>query len=633
MTLKNNLFSGALLMLFALNMHAEILLSPIIDSIPMRDGKKLAADIYLPDTTGTYPVILIQTPYNRLHYRLGLPLGIKTDIAQSHYAFVVVDWRCFYGSIGACVQNPDRGNDGYDVIDWIKNQNWSNGKIGTWGPSALGRVQYFTMKKQHPNHICAVPLVSATQYFYEEYFPGGVARTEYIQQLDALGFGLSTLLYANPVYNYLWFGIEKSTLYPDSIQIPVLMIGGWYDHNIPMMMMLYHALRNNSPAASDLRLLFGPWAHGGFGPTQVGTGQQGELQYPTAAGWSDSLAMVFFDYWLRNIPNTWNTSPNVQYFQMGDDQWLSASDWPPAGLVEDTLFLSAGGMLQSGRPQQLHDSVSFDYDPANPSPSYGGPTLRQDLNQGPYDQSQVVESRNDLLIYQSPVLNHPVIMKGAVKVHLAVKSDRKDTDFSIRLTDVYPDGRSMLLYDQIQRMRFRNGYWASDTAVMQSGQVYEIDLKLPDQAITFLPGHRIRLDISSSDYPRFDRNLNNGQTMYTAGDTLIAHNTIFQGKYPASYIILQLTQNLELGLSASAVTRTISLAPNPATRKIRLLNLPASTLDIAIFDISGQRLKQLKINPVNPVISLNGIPAGLYFLKIMNPDKQQTIKFTVISTD
>ncbi len=633
MALKNNLFSGALALLFVINAQAQVILTPLVDSIPMRDGRKLAADIYLPNSNDTFPVILIQTPYNRIFYRLGLPLGIHKDLAQSHYAIVVVDWRCYYGSSAACIATTKRGEDGYDVIDWIKDQSWSNGKIGSWGPSALGRVQYLTMKEKHPNHICAVPLVAATQYFYQEYFPGGAARTEYIQQLDGLGFGVSPLLYANPVYNYLWFASEKSTMYPDSIQIPVLMVGGWYDHNIPMMMELYHALRNNSPAASNLRLLFGPWAHGGFGAAQVGTGQQGELQYPAAAGWSDSLAMVFFDYWLRGIPNQWNNSPFVQYFQMGDDQWQSSPDWPPVALVEDTLFLSSGGTLQRVRPTLSSDSASFDYNPADPSPTWGGPTLRQDLHQGPYDQSHVVESRSDLLIYQTAPLSNPVVMKGPVHVHLTVKSDRKDTDFTVRLTDVYPDGRSMLLYDQIQRMRFRNGYWATDTAVMIPGQQYEIDLMLPDQAITFLPGHRIRLDVSSSDYPRFDTNLNNGGTMYTAGDTLIAHNTIFQGSNPASYITLQLTHQFQLGLSAKTKTQTLRLAPNPAFNKIRLMNLPAKRMEASIFDMQGQLVKTLRITGPEAIILLDDVENGLYFLKISGHDFQETIKFTVIPAD
>ena len=150
-------------------------LSPEVVDIPMRDGNTLKADLYLPDTVGNYPVILIQTPYSRLLFRVGLPLGIKKNIQSSPYAFVVVDWRCFYGSLSACKTNPNRGEDGYDVVEWIATQSWSNGKIGTWGPSALGKIQFQTARENPPSLDCIAPVVAASQTEYLEIFPGGAA--------------------------------------------------------------------------------------------------------------------------------------------------------------------------------------------------------------------------------------------------------------------------------------------------------------------------------------------------------------------------------------------------------------------------------------------------------------------------
>ncbi|HPS83291.1 MAG TPA: CocE/NonD family hydrolase, partial [Bacteroidales bacterium] len=148
----------AILVFAAATIYAQIL-TPAVDSITMRDGKKLDADIYLPDTSGgqTYPTVLIQTPYNRLWYRFSLPL-IGTAIGTSPFAFVILDWRCFYGSAEACVTTPDRGADGFDAVEWIATQSWSDGQVATWGPSALGRVQYMTAKKNPPHLVCAVPL-------------------------------------------------------------------------------------------------------------------------------------------------------------------------------------------------------------------------------------------------------------------------------------------------------------------------------------------------------------------------------------------------------------------------------------------------------------------------------------------
>lgn len=173
-----------------------------VESIPMRDGKFLAADVYIPSSCTSCPTILIQTPYNKNLFRMGLPLGFGQDLESSSYAWVIVDWRGFYASASAAVPSPKRGEDGYDVIDWIVAQPWSNGKVGTWGPSALGVVQYQTAKENHPGHICAVPLVAHPQTHYGSYFYGGVLEKSRLATLDLLGYGLSPFVLGNPYYNF-----------------------------------------------------------------------------------------------------------------------------------------------------------------------------------------------------------------------------------------------------------------------------------------------------------------------------------------------------------------------------------------------------------------------------------------------
>jgi hypothetical protein len=450
-------------------------LSPQVVSIEMRDTKLLAADVYVPAGTAQRPTILIQTPYNKFYYRFSLPLNVGINIDDSPYNFVIVDWRGFYGSAAAAVAGMNRGEDGYDVIDWIVAQDWSDGTVGTWVASALGKLQYETAREQHPSHICACPLVAGPEFFYQTSYPNGAYRTEYVEQLDALGYGMSTTLLANPHYNGTWQYIENLNYYPEEIKIPMLMIGGWYDHTTEEMIKYFDAIQQNSPVgiADQHRLLMGPWAHGGFGPTQVGTIQQGDLEFPEAAGWSNDKAVEFFAYYLGMADNGWLTfNPTIQYFQMGDMTWQETEVWPPLGLIPEKFYLNLDGSLNISSPAEANSFSEIVYDPRDPSPTIGGETLNEDLLQGPYDQAPVVELRDDILVFTSEELTNPVKHIGNVKVKLFVSSDRLDTDFAVRLCDVYPDNRSMILRDNIFRMRFRDGFTVNDTNFMQAGQIY-----------------------------------------------------------------------------------------------------------------------------------------------------------------
>jgi len=622
--MKKIIIYFAINLVFIFQLFSQELIQPVfVDSVVMRDGRKLAVDVYLPDTSGgaAYPVILVQTPYNRLHYRtIGLPL-FGASISTAHYGMVIADWRCFYGSSGACAGNYDRGKDGYDLVEWIAAQSWCDGKVGTWGLSALRQIQFMTARKRPPHLICCVPLVSGPQTNYTEYYPGGDYRTEYLQQLDALGFGMSPIVLAHQVYDLSWAYSELVTNYPDSVNVPMLMIGGWYDHNINVMMDFFSEIRQSSYAnvRDKHRLLMGPWTHGGIN----NSGQEGELYYPNAVGWADSLALMHFDHYLRSIPNSWGNSPYIQYYQMGENTWQNAASWPPAGVSNHTLYFYEDGSIMQDIPQNAGIFKQFVYDPHDPSPTIGGCTLRTDLEQGPYNQALLVESRSDVLTFTSNTLISNVVMKGKCSIHLFVSSDRKDTDFSVRLTDVYPDNRSMLLSDGIARMRFRDGYTAADTSCMIPGQVYEIVIDLPDVAITFLAWHRIRVDVSSSDYPRFDSNLNNGGPMYTAGDTLTATNNVFVSSDHASYIQMPIN-GFYVGISETSLNKPeISIYPNPAGDFIGLefSVRPKIGFVVKIVDLNGKMVfvrdfcpDDLNADCLN--IPLSGLAKGVYHLVV-----------------
>ena len=625
-------------LLFSLILSANVFasLTPQVDSIPMSDGRKLAADIYIPGGMTSGPVILIQTPYNRQLYRTNLPLLIGQNIDSSKYIIVIVDWRGFYGSAAAAHAGaPSLGTDGYNVVEWIAQQTWSNGKVGTWGASALGRVQFQTAAKNPPHLLCICPLVAGPQYEYEEYYPNGVLRTEYIEQLDALGFGLKTTIMNNQVHNAAWTYSENTTFYPDSILVPCYMQGGWYDHTIPQQLPFFNALLTQSPAnvRGQHRLLMGPWVHKG-----VGSATAGQLTYTNAAKWSDSLALLFFDYHLRSISNNWDQSPIVQYFQMGSNTWHNSTAWPPAGPVKTNFVMLADGTLGALYPILGNDSLNFTYNPTDPSPTVGGPTLQASLGEGPYDQVAAVESRNDILTFTTPVLLQDAVMQGNAVVHMKVASNRYDTDFDVRLTDVYPDASSMLVNDGAIRMRCLHGTAAADTAAIVPGQIYEDSIILPATAITFLAGHKIRVDITSSNYPRFNRNMNTGGPQYpnknldTLVNPLVATNTVYTNSGNQSYITLPLVGYT--GIAETKITQnSLSIYPNPANNKVTIEwpALKSNNTILRVFDMLGHEVVNMKVDGTTAKTSFDAasFANGVYLVKLTADGENVFGKFSV----
>lgn len=596
-------------------------------SVPvfMRDGEFLAVDYYVPSGCTSCPVILIQTPYNKNWFHFSLPLGIGTNLNSSNYAFVVADWRGFYGSLAAAVAQPNRGEDGYDLIEWISQQSWCDGNIGTWGPSALGKVQFETAREQHPNHKCAVPLVAQPVFYYEDYFPGGVYRTEYVDQLDALGYGMSTTLLANPVKNLTWNFVEAQSIYPSQITIPFFMIGGWFDHNVDGMLDYFNLLKTQSPVAvrDKHKLLMGPWCHGGNGTAYVGSLQQGEWQYPSAEGLNDSLALEFFDYYLRGeTTNEWTFFNSVDRidFETGWGSWYTDFNSLSGGFFNQPIYLNDNGKLSLGL--NFPGDTTIVYDPRDPSPTIGGPTLRQDLDQGPYDQSLLVESRNDIASFEFDDTDwgmYDPFIYGKPEVHLFVSSDRKDTDFAVRITDVdEATGNSVILADGIRRLRFRDGFTANDTAVAIPGQIYELIIDIPHMSHQVQFNHHIRLDITSSNYPRFDKNLNDGGTMYVAGDTSIATNTIYYNSTYSSYLILPYYTVGSVFENTNEFF--INPFPNPANSLVNFTLPKNENWNISIADINGRIISQSVFTGENYSCNIENWVNGIYFVQFTDSE-------------
>jgi len=600
-------------------------LTPNLDDIwiAMRDGDSLQADVYIPAGVDSSEVILIQTPYDKDLYSLSLPMGVGLNLDAQPFIWVVMDWRGFYGSDQANTTSIKRGEDGFDACDWISDQIWHKDRIGTWGPSALGVVQYQTAKEQHPNHTCAVPLVSHPQFGYDDYYYGGVLEDARLQQLDALGYGLSPVVLANTHYSNAWQLIEADTWYPREITIPMLQIGGWYDHNIDKMMDFYEDTRQfaESSVQDQQWLLVGPWVHGGFGTAFVGSNVQGELTYPDAEYKSDSMAWDFLSYYLLDSANNWQTTELMTYYDLGNGGWQTSSADNIEASGTNVLYLDNNNML--GASTGLGSS-SFISDPSDPSPTIGGATLSNGLNQGPYDQSSL-DARTDIFTFSSDPLTADVTTTGRISLDLFVSADQEDCDIAIRLVDVYPDGTNMLITDGIRRMRFREGYWAIDEALMTPGEIYPVNIELPFTTYTWQAGHKIKIYVSGNHADRFDVNLQDGGPMYTGGTGNTANITIHHDATNQSKITFPGT-NPTLAVT-DETQESIEVYPNPAENEL-FINNSQEFKFYSIIDLSGRIVQSGQLN--GSAIDVSSLSPSMYSISVINKDGDSYIQKFVI---
>ncbi len=602
--------------------------------ILMRDGNTLRADLYHNGGTTEKPVILIQTPYNKAFYRIRLGLPSNTtfplDTAQYHYAFV--DWRGFFASSGAAVAGYDRGLDGYDLVEWLAAQPWCNGKVASYGGSALGMIQFQTARHHPPHLVCAVPMIIDYRTDYFDYYYGGVLRREHVETLERLGFVAVDVITARPVENALWRIIQEQNDYPEEISIPLLMVSGWFDHYPTEVLRAFRDLRANSDASvrDQHKLIMGPWLHDG-----VDQEKQGELVFPQSARVARDAALQFFAYHLLGAKNGWPLQPVLRYYRMGENVWNTSESWDALAAAEQSWYLRGDGRLTAEAPAAAEAERSYTYDPRDPSPSHGGPRFNPfdaTLDPGPIDISTLVEQRDDVLLYTSDALTQYIRVQGKMSVELYVRSDRRDTDFSVRLCDVQPDGRSIILTDGIIRARFREG---TDREVFLEDAVpTKVVIALQDMAHTFLSGHRIRLVVGSADYPRFDININNGEDMYVAGDTLAAHNRIVHSAATPSRLLLTTAAPLT-SIAPPAVSRASgirSIAPQPfRTGQSDALTIHGE-IDVqcrdAVLDVTdmlGRVRRCIEIPAQAGAFTLqwdgkdafgNALPAGTYLMRL-----------------
>ncbi len=505
--------------------------------VEMSDGIHLATDVYLPDG-GSPPhgAILIRTPYNKNGTGMG-------QWANNGWPSIVQDTRGRFQSEGIDTIFRDAHTDGPDTLDWIASQNWSNGKVVTTGGSATGIVQYL-MAGADPDPLTCQYIGAATPNLYTTIYPGGQFRKNMIEiWLENQG---STYvlpeLWAHENYSLqYWTNVSLEDNWQD-VNVPAVHIGGWYDCFCQGLLdgFMGYQYEGGPGAAGKSKLIVGPWTHALFGERL-----QGELLYPENAKdtFSGEYLDEIIDQYILEESNDFENRPNVVYYVMGDvtnsgalgNFWRYTDYWPPE-CIEDEWYFHENNILSLESPGS-YSYLNYSYDPTNPVSTRGGTNLFPFAPTwaGPYDQTDV-ENRDDVLLFTSETLTEPYEATGRIKARLYVSSDCPDTDFTVKLTDVYPDGRSMLITDGILRMRNRNGcdHWE----FMEPGNVYEVEVDLWSTSYIWNTGHRIRVAVSSSNYPRFLANPNTEDGIYQNRDSVVADNILYLDSSHPSCIIL-----------------------------------------------------------------------------------------------
>jgi putative CocE/NonD family hydrolase len=589
--------------------------------VPMRDGVRLATDIYRPkNATGPVPIIWVRTPYNFNFWdvRNGLPADMRAALTavKRGYAYVVQNERGHFFSEGNYDILGAPRTDGTDMLDWLKAQSWTNGKVGTTGCSSTAEYQMGIAAMGHPAYAAmniqsfgagvgrvgpyyeqgnwyrggAVQMLFITWIYGEQnqvrpMFPANTSQEDLIraskafdlaQQLPPVDW--SKALWHLPEQDILkavdaphgiyadampvdtggrmiqrapndpaWY---KGGLYHDDmpLNLPGLWFMTWYDVSMGPNLEFYNHVRKTAKdgIGDEQWVIIAPVGHCAYTrateDTIVGERSMGDARLDY-----QEITYSFFDRFLKGEKSTKiDSMPKVTYFTMGMNKWQTSETWPPAGAQTQTMYLSSGGransltgdgvLATSAPPADKPDS--FTYDPMNPVPSYGGNVCCTGtaVQAGAFDQRKM-EARNDILVYTSEPFKEGTELSGPITPTLYVSSDAKDTDFTVKVLDVYPDGRAYNLDESIQRLRYRDGY-DKPLVWMEPGKVYKVTLQPLNTSNYFEAGHQLRIEISSSNFPRFDRNLNTGGNNYDEEKGVVAHNAVHHSKqYPSQVVV------------------------------------------------------------------------------------------------
>lgn len=560
--------------------------------VPMRDGVRLATDIYRLEREARTPVLIARTPYNKDQMVSGTDVFDILRAVQAGYTVVTQDVRGRYASEGSFNPHIQETADGVDAFAWAAVQPWSNGAIGTFGGSYLGATQLLPAREGPPALRAMAPSITFSDMYDGCSYQGGakvlhdlrwvvanivpaeierrIARgekplsTETPLDVDTaltqLPLATHPLIREYASFYLDWLGHSTADDYwalsspqagYEHIKAPALNISGWYDIFLGSTCRNYLGMKQrggSDVARQKQRLILGPWSHMNF------SGSFPEREF----GWGGSSTAIdlpgihlrWFDRWMKDVDNGIDHESPVMIFVMGIDKWRSESDWP----LPDTQYrpyylhsrgkantLDGDGTLLPDPPGDEPPDVYL-YNPMRPVTTIGGQVILPGANAiGPRDQREV-ELRDDVLVYSTPMLDKAVEVTGPIELRLFVSSSARDTDFTGKLVDVYPDGRAMILTEGILRARYRNSLATPE--LLEPDATYEISVDLWATANVFLPGHRIRLEVSSSNFPRFDRNSNTGGVIASepASEYRPAVNRIFHDTAHPSQLILPIIE-------------------------------------------------------------------------------------------
>ena len=567
--------------------------------VAMRDGTRLKANVYRPDDGERHPVLLTRLPYGK---DLGLATSLVDPIRAAERGYIVVaqDVRGRFRSEGTFTPFEDEFHDGYDTVEWAARLPGADGQVVMFGASYFGMTQWQAAVERPPHLKTLVPAITWGNFFRGAFRRGGALEwglwlawllaaiapdavmrrhphdplalaaagwqlAEEIDMLDSRGYWTLPLMDFRGLQNVVpsFYRQLQLTLddpywdrlnvdrYWSEMNLPVLVLGGWYDVFLGETLRAYKAFSGHGRPFGP-RLVIGPWTHGTF------SGLTGDVNFGVAASGAlinlredvTALHLRWFDAVLQGRAGSWADEAPVQIFVMGENRWRYLADWPPPDAYPWNLFLHARSGANTAGGTGVLDEVPpvdeapdrFFYDPMNPVPTVGGPLLLAGtFRPGPLDQAPV-ESRPDVLCYTSAPLQENVTVMGAVSVTLHAATSAPDTDFVARLVDVYPDGRAYPLTDGILRLSAREVNWDrpadSQLRPAEPHRVYELTIDLWATANTFLAGHRIRLDITSSSFPRWDRNLNTGSSGIVSSAMAIAEQHVFHDRAHPSILHL-----------------------------------------------------------------------------------------------
>jgi predicted acyl esterase len=526
---------------------AEELKPDLTVMIPMRDGTKLPTDLYLPSLEARgLPCILLRSPAGRdSHFK------DFAKLAKEGYVVAIQETRSALDAEGKTLPFISDGwgklQDGYDTVEWLAHSPYTNGKIGTWGASALGITQLLMAPTNPPHLKCQYILVAAASLYHHGLFPGGQLlknQAEGWLGLYARDSGVQSYVCQRPFYNEFWKQLNTLEL-PHRVQVPGMHIGGWYDTFLQGTLTAFTSrqYKGGEGAKGQQKLVIGPWTH--FWPLSQ---HFGDFEMPKAGMQPpvDISPKHWFDYYLKDIANGLEEMPAVTYYVMGPfdgtpssgNVWRTSDVWPvPA--TEISYYLTPEFQLKT-KPA-AEGKASYQYDPMEVIPTLGGRNLF--LESGPKDQRSI-ENRKDILIFTSDKLQEDLEVTGPISATLFFKTDQKDTDVVLRLCDVYPDGKSVLISEGGYRLGL-HCYQTDLNPSAQTDKIYEVKIDLWATSMVFAKGHAIRLSVSSSNYPRLEKNLNVGFLGSNMGKSALAHNILYMGeKYP-SHIVLPIVKTTE----------------------------------------------------------------------------------------